>query len=586
MRIAIWIAVGTAMVSLPVESFSGTQETPATPVTESAGPSVRVHFEADVRPDPADGRLLLLFASGGDREPRFQINGSVDSAQAFGIDVENLEPKAQATFDASVFGYPVASLADLPPGEYSVQAVLHLYETFQVSHGHTLKLPMDRGEGQHWNRAPGNLYSTPRTVTITSDSPSFDIVLDQVIAPIEEPADTKYVRHVKMQSDRLSEFWGRPMHLGAHVLVPEGFDENTEARYPLMIFHGHFPSDFGGFRPEPPDANLEADFSARFGVEGYNRIQQQEAHDFYLKWISDSFPRFLIVQIQHANPFYDDSYAVNSANVGPYGDSITYELLPFIEKEFRGIGEGWSRFLYGGSTGGWEALAAQVFYPDEYNGCFAACPDPIDFRAHCLVNIYEDSNAYVLNGPFGEVERPARRDALGHVNSTMRMSNHMELVLGTKSRSGDQFDIWEAVYSPVGADGYPKRIWDKRTGVIDRSVARYWRENYDLRHILERDWPTLGPRLMGKIHVYCGDMDNYYLNNAVYLMEDFLEGTTKPYYAGEVDYGDRAEHCWNGDHENGNHISRLRYNSMYLPRILERIQQSAPEGADLSSWRY
>ena len=138
----------------------------------------------------------------------------------------------------------------------------------------------------------------------------------------------------------------------------------------------------------------------------------------------------------------------------------------------------------------------------------------------------------------------------------------------------------------MGADGYPKPIWDKSTGKIDRDVAEYWKENYDLRYILERDWATLGPKLAGKIHIYAGDMDNYYLNNAVYLMEDFLEGTRDPYYAGEVDYGDRAEHCWNGDHENPNHISRLRYHTMYVPRILKRMRESAPPGADLTSWRY
>jgi hypothetical protein len=164
--------------------------------------------------------------------------------------------------------------------------------------------------------------------------------------------------------------------------------------------------------------------------------------------------------------------------------------------------------------------------------------------------------------------------------------NHRELALGTNSRSGDQWDIWQAVYSPVGKGGYPKPIWDKLTGDIDHSVAEYWRENYDLRYILQRDWKTLGPKLKGKIHIYCGDMDNYYLNNAVYLMEGFLESTEDPYYDGVVDYGDRAEHCWNGDHTRPNAISRLRYHQMFIPKILERILKTAPAGADLKSWRY
>ncbi len=476
---------------------------------------------------------------------------------------------------------------DVPPGSYQVQALLHRYESFNRADGHTVKLPMDRGEGQQWNRAPGNLYSTPQKIDFAPDREAvIRVELDQIIPPIEPPADTEYVKHIRLQSELLTEFWGRPMFLGAHVLLPHGYDEHPDARFPLMIFHGHFPSDIGDFRTEPPDPDLECQYSERFDVDCYNRVQQEEAHAFYQKWVGPGFPRFLVVEIQHPNPFYDDSYAVNSANLGPYGDAITHELIPYIEKEFRGLGKPWARFLYGGSTGGWEALAAQVFYPDEYNGAFAACPDPIDFRAYLLLDIYSDANAYFVDGPFRRVERPSRRDWLGKVTVTLRGESLWELTLGTKNRSGQQLDIWEAVYSPAASDGYPQRLWDRRTGIIDPEVATYWRENYDLRHILERDWKDLGPRLVGKIHILTGDMDNYYLNNAVYLTEAFLESTTDPYYAGVVDYGDRAEHCWNGDHDNPNHISRLRYNTMYLPRILERIENTAPEGADLTSWRY
>jgi hypothetical protein len=536
---------------------------------------------------PIDGRVILILAADDEAEPRFQVGAGLDAAQVFGVDVEALSRGEAVLIDAGVLGFPKESLAEVPPGEYSVQAVLHEYQSFDLATGHTVKLPMDRGEGQRWNRAPGNLYSTPLRIRVDpADARPIEISLDQVMPPIEEPEDTEYIKHVRIQSDLLTEFWGRPMYLGAHVLLPEGFDENPNARYPLIVFHGHFPSDFGGFRTEPPDPDLECEYSERFDVECYNRIVQQEAYDSYRSWISEEFPRFIIIEVQHANPYYDDSYAVNSANLGSYGDAITYELIPYIEERFRGIGEGWARFLYGGSTGGWEALAVQVFYPDEYNGTFAACPDPIDFRAYTLVDIYDEPNAYYVDGPFKRIERPVHRNWLGEVDQTLAEYNHLELVLGTKNRSGDQFDIWEAVYSPQGDDGYPRRLWDKRSGEIDHEIAEYWRENYDLRHILERDWETLGPKLEGKIHIYVGDMDNWYLNNAVYLMEEFLESTSDPYYGGEVDYGDRFEHCWNGDHENGNHISRLRYNTMYIPKILERIEKAAPPGADLASWRY
>ncbi|MEQ9438225.1 MAG: alpha/beta hydrolase-fold protein [Cyclobacteriaceae bacterium] len=546
-----------------------------------------VSFSEELSSEPLDGRLLLLISDNNEAEPRFQIEDGPNTQLVFGMDVNGLKPGKEAFLSDTLFGYPIRSMEDIPAGEYYVQALLHKYETFNLANGHTVKLPMDQGEGQQWNRSPGNLYSTPQKVTFDpSDDETFHITLDQEIPPIEEPEDTEYIKHITMQSDLLTEFWGRPMYLGANILLPEGFEDNPEARYPICIFHGHFPYTFGGFREEAPDPNLEPDYSERFKMEGYNRIQQQEAHDFYQTWTGPDFPRMIIVEIQHQNPYYDDSYAVNSANLGPYGDAITHELIPYIEEQFQGIGEGWARFLYGGSTGGWEALAAQVMYPDEYNGCFAACPDPIDFRAYTVVDIYQDTNAYYLPSRFKKTPRPGHRDYLGHVSATLEDMNHRELALGTHSRSGQQWDIWQAVYSPTGDDGYPKPIWDKLTGTIDPGVAEYWQENYDLRYILERDWNKLGPDLQGKIHIYCGDMDNYYLNNAVMLMEEFLVNTQNPHYDGEVAYGDGAEHCWNGDPEQPNAISRLRYNTMYVPKILERIKEGAPSGADLTSWRY
>jgi hypothetical protein len=558
----------------------------------SSGSKVRfaITLPATFAGEPLDGRLLLLVSTDDRKEPRFQISDTdvPKSQQVFGIDVEALRPGQEAVIDASVLGYPLESLGDVPAGTYNVQALLHRYETFRRADGHVVKLPMDRGEGQQWNRAPGNLLSTPRKVTFDPAKGGLvRITLDQKIPPIPDPPATKYVRHERIQSERLTKFWGRPMYLGAHVLLPEGFDEHLQARYPLVIFHGHFPETFGGFREEPPDPKLEPEYSERFHLAGYNRIEQEAAHQFYKDWTGAGYPRMIIIEIQHANPYYDDSYAVNSANLGPYGDAITYELIPYLEKKYRALGGGWARFMYGGSTGGWEALGAQVLYPDEFNGCWAACPDPIDFRAYTVVDVYGDKNAYFMEGPWGKVPRPAHRNYLGQVSATLEQVGRLELVLGTRSRSGQQWDIWEAVFSPVGPDGYPKRIWDKRRGVIDPGVAAYWRENYDLTFILRRDWSKgLGRKLEGKIHLYVGDMDNYYLNNAVYLAEEFLKSTKDPPYGGEVDYGDRAEHCWNGDHTRPNAYSRLRYHQMYAPRIVERLLKTAPPGADVTSWRY
>ena len=151
------------------------------------------------------------------------------------------------------------------------------------------------------------------------------------------------------------------------------------------------------FRETPPDPNLKPDYSERFHLAGYNRIMQEESYKNYQEWIKPNLPRFLIVKINHANPYYDDQYAVNSANLGPYGDAIETELIPAIEKQFRGIGQGWARFVYGGSTGGWESLAVQMFYPEHYNGAFVACPDPVDFHAYMTADLYNQKNI-VLHG--------------------------------------------------------------------------------------------------------------------------------------------------------------------------------------------
>ena len=554
-----------------------------------AAPSFAVSFPAARSAQPLDGRIVLLIATDPSSEPRAQVESDrlLKSPWMFGLTVDGLKPGQAAVIDGTAFGWPARSLADLKPGDYVVQAVLNRYETFHRGDGAVVNLPPDKGEGQKWTDKPGNLYSKPITIHIDPGSDArIALTLDQEIAPIVPKPDTPFIKHVMIQSALLTKFWGRPMFIGAHILLPYGFEAHPSAHYPLMVFHGHFPDDISEFRTTPPDPNLKPDYSERFHLAGYNNIQQQEAYALYQKWISPDFPRYLVIEIEHANPYYDDSYAVNSANLGPYGDAINKELIPYVEKKFRGLAQPWSRFTYGGSTGGWEALATQVFYPDMYNGSFAACPDPIDFHAYTTINLYDDKNAYVLQGQALAIERPAQRDYLGQVFATQRDSNYQELVAGDHGRSGGQYDIWQAVFSPRGADGYPQPIFDKVSGVIDPKVAAYWREHYDLTHIMQRDWASLGPKLEGKIHIYVGSADTYYLNSAVYYAQDVIEHLKSPAYGGEIDYGDRAEHCWNGDHTLANAYSRLHYDTFYLPKILERIRKTAPKGADLTSWRY
>jgi hypothetical protein len=552
--------------------------------------TITVSFPASQSAKPLDGRVLLLLSNDPSNEPRMQIDDTPKSQMVFGVTVDGWKPGEVLTIDDNAKGYPRASLRDVPPGEYTVQAVLNVYQTFHRADGKTIKLAPDRGEGQHWNIAPGNLLSKPEKVRIGPGAKPIHVLLDGVIPPIPPLPDTKYIRHLRIQSALLSKFWGSPVYLSAIVMVPEGFDTHPQAHYPLIIFHDHFVSGFNDFRETPPDPDLKPDYSDRFHLSGYNRIQQQEAYKNYQAWIAPGTPRVLVVKLQHANPYYDDSYAVNSANLGPYGDAIETELVPAIEKQFRGIGQGWARFVYGGSTGGWESLAAQVFYPDHYNGAFVACPDPVDFHAYMTTDLYNDDNMFYLQGANKQVEQPAMRDYLGHTLISTRDNVSYEAALGDRGRSGEQFDIWQAVYSPEGDDGYPQPIFNKDTGVIDHKTAAYWHEHYDLDAILQRDWLTLGPKLQGKLHVYVGSDDTYFLNDAVYLLQDFLDQTgTSGHgvpYEGEVKYGARAEHCWNGDPTKPNWYSRLHYNQMYLPQIMQRIQDTAPAGADLKSWRY
>ena len=535
-----------------------------------------------------DGRLLFLLSTDSTAEPRFQVQFGAATQLVFGTDVEGWAPGSVQRVPMNSFGFPIRALKDVPAGTYRVQAFLNRYETFALGDGRRLKLAPDRGEGQQWATKPGNLYSTPRTIRWDPARPQpIALSLDNEVAALPDPVtrETKYVKYVKVRSERLSKFWGRDMYVAAWVLLPWGFDEHPSSRYPLAINHGHFPLALSGWRETPPDSTLKPSYSARFNLAGYNRIEQQLAYDFYQAWTSKGFPRALMIEIQHPTPYYDDSYAVNSANTGPYGDAIQYELIPEIEKRYRGLGQGWARFLFGGSTGGWESMAVQMFYPDEYNGAWVACPDPIDFRHFTVVDIYKDTSAYYLTSQFKRTPRPGHRNYLGHVDATLMEMNHFELAIGTHGRSGDQFDVWESTYSPVGPDGYPARLWNKETGVIDPKVATYWRDHWDLSFILKRDWATLGPKLKGKLRLYVGDMDNYYLNNAVYEVESFLK-TASPAADAVVDYGDRDEHCWNGDHTRSNAYSRLRYPQMVLPWAVERMLTTAPAGADLRSWRY
>jgi hypothetical protein len=488
-----------------------------------------VMFPEEAHAQAITGRVFLILTTSERREPRFQV--SPYGVPFFGLDTKDLNPGEAVVIDATVPGYPLERLADVPPGEYYAQGFITIYTEFQRADGHSLWMHKDQWEGQHWNRSPGNLYSAVQKVTIDhQEAQTISLNCSEAIPPVTVPPDTPWVKRIKFQSHILSEFWGQPMYLGATILLPQGYEEEPDRAYPVNYMQGHFSlrAPYGFAAPDP-----ESDEPRR-----------RRGSAFYSFWTSQECPRMLAVTFQHPCPYYDDSYAVNSPNVGPYGDAILQELIPYIEDNFRVLRAPEARVLSGGSTGGWIALALQIFYPDFFGGTFSLCPDPVDFRYFQCIDIYEDANAYTKDFGWREVPTASDRDTFGITLLTSEQRNRYEQVLGSSGRSGEQIDIFEAAYGPIGEDGYFKPLFDPETGEIDPEVADYWREHFDLRHILERDWETLGPKLEGKLHIYTGDMDTHYLNNAVVLMERFLEKTSSPYYAGVVEYGDGKPHCW------------------------------------------
>jgi len=511
-------------------------------------PDVAVRFSVSVDPaveaEPISGRILLLIS----RSEKFSpgINGT----PIFGLNVDDLRPGTSALVDDRAFGYPVRRLSDIPAGAYFVQAWLNRYTTFRRADGKVVKLHMDQGEGQNWRRSPGNLFSDPVKVQIGGPAPEpTSLVLKNVVPPIPPYQDSAHLKHLKIQSKLLSEFWGRPMYIGANILLPKGYDEHPGVRYPVHYIQGHFP---------------------RGGVA---RFSEDPANAGFKAWNADNLPRFIQVTFEHACAYYDDSYGVNSDNVGPYGDAIVTELVPQIERTFRAIGKPWARVLSGGSTGGWISLALQVFYPEVFGGTWSFYPDPVDFRKYQVVNLYEDQDAYYIEHEWTRVPRGAERDTSGNLTFTQEQENLYEEAVGDRFRSGGQWAIWNAVFAPFAGDGYPRPLWDPVSGKIDREAVQWAGERYDLRRYLEKNWPSIGPKLAGKIHVYCGRMDNFYLNEACYLLQEALEKLANPPYGGEFRYGDRGGHGW----------SPFRGDEL-LRTMAAHITKSAPGGK--ADWVY
>jgi putative esterase len=469
-----------------------------------APPAGGLRFEISIAPSltepAADGRLFVMLSRSGDREPRLAAGRTgMDAPPILARDVAGFGPGKTAVVDRTAVAFPIESLSALEPGEYFAQALF------------------DTNIDLKSINSAGNLYSGVQKVTVDpSKEAVVRLALDQKLPPEQLPPDTDLIKFVRIESKLLSAFHKRPIYLRAGVLLPRDYD--PAKRYPLRVRIGGYGARFTAVQ---------------------NLLTGQSA--FRAAWMADDAPRMILLHLDGDGPL-GDPYQVNSDNHGPYGDAITQELIPYVEQKFHAVGTPASRVLDGGSTGGWVSLALQVFYPDFFNGTWSSCPDGVDFRAFQLVNIYEDANAYVNKFGF---ERPSMRELSGETRFTMRHECQMENVLGAGDNwamSGEQWGAWNATYGPRGPDGRPVPLWDPKSGAIRRDVAEHWKK-YDLRLVLEQNWATLGPKLRGKIHISVGEADNYFLNNAVHMLDAFLSKANPP-YEGSIEYGPGKGHCW------------------------------------------
>nr|WP_136251892.1 alpha/beta hydrolase-fold protein [Ningiella ruwaisensis] len=446
------------------------------------------------------GRLHIVFSRSDEEAPRFYSAWPTQNIEPlFAIDLKSLNEQLILTSNM-LGGFPHKRLEDLPAGEWYVQAI---YDTNTLDSG---------------INSPGNYFSDIQKVSVKEGSEfTLQLTLNEQIPPDELPKDQPLLKFVKLKSETLSKFWNEDMYLRAGVILPRTYFDKPLARFPVFF-------DIGGYGSR------------------YTRAQRlYENEDFQRYWQDENTLQMVIVFLDGEAPF-GDPYQINSANNGPYGDATWQELLPYLESQFNLVDDMKGRFVSGCSTGGWVSLALQIFYPDLFNGAWSYSADGVDFRYFQLVNIYEDDNAF-----FNEhnQERPSFREKDGDVIFSIKREISMENTMGRTNSfvtSGGQWGGWNAVYSPRSEDGLPLAIWDPETGKINKTVAEAWKK-YDLRLHTEKNWPSLGPKLAGKLHIWMGDMDNFYLNNAMYFFEDMLKAQSEPAYDAEFIFKRGVGHC-------------------------------------------
>jgi len=426
---------------------------------------VELAFPKSVTAEPFTGRVFVIATKTASKGTPAGLNW-FNPQPAFAQDVVKWMPDTPLKFEPK-FAHPKA-WETMATEKYYLQAILD----------------RDLG-GMNFNNSAGNAYSQP--VLYDPDHPPIEpikLVMDQVI-PVRKFEEKGSVKYVEIESKLLSAFHKKPMMLRAAVVLPKSFADAPAKKYPVIY---EIPG-FGG------------NHYGAFGAEARNATDVAGVEMLYV--------------VLDPSCWLGHHVFADSDNNGPYGKALAEELIPHLEAKFRAVGSPAARFVTGRSSGGWSSLWLQVAYPDFFGGTWSTAPDPVDFRDFQRVNIY-DPKQNLFTDEKGE-SRPLAR-AGGKVLLRYKPFNDMEVVMGR----GGQLFSFEAVFSPRGKDGKPMPLWNRTTGVIDRDVAKAW-ERYDIRLVLQRNWKTLGPKLAGKLHVYMGAEDTFYLDGATRLLGDSLK---------------------------------------------------------------
>jgi hypothetical protein len=435
-----------------------------------------IAIDESVYGGPVTGRILVFFSPTEDPEPRF--GGPLSALEpVVAIDVVDFGRDDVAVIDVANWSRPEAlsfpgPLRRLPPGRYFVQALVDTSRTVR-----------------DFNQATGNLYSDVEEHDIhPMESGTIRLTARHVIEE-EKPQDTEWVELAELRSEMLSVFHGWEVTHRAGVILPPGYHDNPDAEYPVAF--------------------VIPGFTGRHTL-AWRWIEGPQG----ALWRSGEWPMPMIrVVLDPDLPLGHHKFA-NSANMGPVGDALVQEFIPYLEQRYRMAGEPHGRFVTGHSSGGWSSLWLQVAYPDFFGGTWSTAPDPVDFRAFQIVNAYGDRNAYWDGHGY---PRPSMRQD-NDIVLTIREENYYEYVLG----QGGQWGTWFAVFGPRGADGQPVLPWHPLTGEIDHDVVETWRP-YDIRMKLEENWADLGPRLQNKLHIVMGAEDNFYLELAMEMLKAFLD---------------------------------------------------------------